>query len=137
MDIKSRDHRRNVSTRLVHAEQLRHGVAQRLMAGVVTGECDLRHRVVQHSGTDWVSFGVVRVEQAVGRCPLDHLGKLPAEVHGVLHADVEALAALGRMHVRGITCQKDTPLGGRRQLGASCQRTCEIHVGLCTPKSVP
>ena len=46
------------------AEQLGHGVAQRLVALVGAAERDLRHRVVQHPGADRVPLGVVRVEQA-------------------------------------------------------------------------
>ena len=41
---------------------------------------------------------------------VDHLGELPAEVHGILHAGVEALAALRGMHVCGVPGQQDTAL---------------------------
>ena len=52
--------------RLVHAQQLGHDVAQRLVAVVGGAERDLRHGVVQHPGTDRMPFGVVGVQQALG-----------------------------------------------------------------------
>lgn len=43
------------------------------------------------------------------------LSELPAQVHGVLHAEVQALTALGGVNMRGIACQKHASLaiGGR------------------------
>ena len=66
MDVKSREHPCDVPARLVHAQQHGHGVAQGLVAVVGAGECDLRHGVVQHPGTDWMPFGVVGVQQTLG-----------------------------------------------------------------------
>ena len=62
---------------------------------------------MQHTGPDRVPFGVIGVQQALGRRLLDHLGQLPPQVHGILHARVEALAALWGMYVRGVPRQKD------------------------------
>ena len=102
--------------RLVHLEQLGHGVAQRLGAVVRAAKRDLRHRVAQHARGDRVTLGVVGVEQAVRRRPLDHLRQLPSEVHRVLHADVEALAAHRGMHVRGVAGEQDAPVAIGRGL---------------------
>ena len=48
--------------------------------------------------------------------PLDHLRQLPAEVHRVLHADVEALPAHRRMDVRGVAGQQHAPVAVGRGL---------------------
>ena len=79
-------------------------------------ERDLRHRVAQHAGGDRVPLGVVGVEQALRRRPLDHLGQLPAQVHRVLHADVEALPADRGVHVRGVAGQQHAPVAVGRGL---------------------
>ncbi len=65
--------------------------------------------VAQRAGTDRVALGVVGVEQAVRRRPLDHLGQLPSEIHRVLHAGVEALATVGGMDVGGVAGQQHAP----------------------------
>ena len=69
-------------------------------------EPDRRHRVPQHAGRDRVALGVVAVEEAFRRCPVDHLGQLPAQVHRILHAGVEALSTVRGMHVRGVAGQQ-------------------------------
>ena len=79
-------------------------------------ERDLRHRVAQHAGRDRVALGVVGVQQAVRRVPLDHLGELPAQVHRILHAGVEALSAHRGMHVRGVAGQQDASVAVGRGL---------------------
>ena len=79
-------------------------------------ERDLRHRVAQHAGGDRVALGVVGVQQAVRRRPVDHLGQLPAQVHRVLHAGVEALSAHRGMHVGGVAGQQHPPLAVGRGL---------------------
>ena len=71
---------------------------------------DLRDRVAQHAGSDRVALGVVGVQEAVRRCLLDHLGELPSQVHRILHADVEALAAHRVVHVRGVAGQQHPPV---------------------------
>ena len=77
---------------------------------------DLRDRVAQDAGGDRVALGVVRVQEAVRRRPLDHLGELPAQVDGILHADVEALAAHRVVHVGGVAGQQDPPVAVGRGL---------------------
>ena len=39
----------------------------------------------------------------------DHLSQLPAKIHRILHAEVEALPAIRRMDVRGVAGQQDSP----------------------------
>ena len=68
---------------------------------------DLRQRVPQDPGGDRVTLGLIGVQQAFGRRPLDHLGQLPSQVHSVLNAEVEALSARRVMHVRGVAGQQD------------------------------
>src|SRR6185437_16798108 len=63
-----------------------------------------------------VPLGVVGIEQALRRSTVHDLSQLPAQVHRVLHADVEALAAHGVMHVRGIACKQHTSLPVGRSL---------------------
>src|SRR3712207_6975188 len=53
------------------------------------------------------SLGVVGVEEALRCGPVDHLGQLPAQVHRVLDAGVEALAADRGVHVRRVAGQQD------------------------------
>ena len=102
--------------RLVHAEELGHGVAQGLGAFVRAAKRDLRHRVAQHAGGDRVALGVVGIQEAFRRRPLDHLGQLPSQVHRILHADVEALSADRGMHVRGVAGQQDASVAVGRGL---------------------
>ncbi len=77
---------------------------------------DLRHRVAQHAGGDRVALGVVGIEEAFRRCPLDHLRQLPSQIHRVLHTDVEALSADRGMHVRGVAGQQDPSVAVGRGL---------------------
>ena len=92
-----------------------------LGAIVACDERDLRHRVAQHAGGDRVALGVVGVQQALRRCPLDHLGQLPSQIHRVLHADVEALSTDRRMHVRGVAGQQHASRRGRTPPAGSCR----------------
>ena len=77
---------------------------------------DLRHGVAQHAGGDRVALGVVGVEEALRRGPVDHLGQLPAQVHRILHAGVEALPADRGVHVRGVAGQQHAPVAVGRRL---------------------
>ena len=70
-------------------------------------ERHLRHRVAQHARSDRVALGMVGIKQAVGRCPIDHLGQLPSQIHRILHTDVEALSTHRVMHVCGVAGQQD------------------------------
>ena len=106
----------NRLARLVHAQQLGHGVAQRLDAVVGAHERDLRHRVAQHAGSDRVALGMVGIQEAFRRCPVDHLGQLPAQIHRILHTGVEALSTDRGMHVRRVAGQQDPSLAVGRGL---------------------
>ena len=63
---------------------------------------DLRHRVAQHAGSDRVALGVVGIEEAFRRGPVDHLGQLPSQIHRILHTDLEALSTIRGMDVCGV-----------------------------------
>ena len=67
------------------------------------------------------------------------LSQLPPEVHGVLHADVEALPALRRMHVRGVARPSSTaPLAVATPRARSCRSDSGRSTsGVCAPSSVP
>ena len=77
---------------------------------------DLRHRVAQHAGSDRVALGVIGIQQALRRCPLDHLGQLPSQIHRILHTGVEALPTHRRMHVRRVASQQHPSLAVGRRL---------------------
>ena len=103
-------------------EELGNGVAQGLGAVVwAAKKRNLRHRIAQHARSDRVPFGVVGIEEAVGRCLLDHLGQLPSQIHRILHTGVEALSADRVMHVRGVAGQQDPSVAVGR--GLAC------HIG--------
>ena len=91
---------------LVHAEELGNDLAHGFHVVVLAEQRDLRERVAQHAGGDRVALGVVGIQQAVWRCPVDHLGQLPSQVHRILHTEVEALATHRVMHVRGVAGQQ-------------------------------
>ena len=61
-----------------------------------------------------MTLGVIGVQQAFGRRPLDHLGQLPSQVHSVLNAGIQALSARRVMHMRRVARQQDPPfaIGG-------------------------
>jgi hypothetical protein len=62
---------------------------------------------------------------------VDYLGQRPSQVYGVLHASVEALAALRWMHMGGVTREQHSAVA----VGAACRVMSvnrEIQVGLCT-----
>ena len=66
VDVETGEHPGDAPAWLAHAQQLGHDVSKGLVPVVGPGERDLRHRVVQHAGTDRMAFGVVRVEEALG-----------------------------------------------------------------------
>ena len=82
----------------------------------VAAKRDLRHRVAQYAGSDRVALGVIGIQEAFRRCPLDHLGQLPSQVHRILHTDVEALSTHRGMHVRGVAGQQDPSVAVGRGL---------------------
>ena len=67
----------------------------------------LRHRVAQHTRGDRVALGVIGIEKAFRRYPLEYLGQLPSQIHRILHTDVEALSTHRGMHMRGVAGQQD------------------------------
>ena len=67
-------------------------------------------------GADRVTLGVIGVEEAFRRCPLDHLGQLPAQIHRILHADLEALSAIRGVHMCGVAGQQDASVAVGRGL---------------------
>ena len=67
------------------------------------------HCVLQHARRDRMPFGVIAVEEAVRRRRVDgHQGKLPPQIHRILDAGVEPLAADRVMHMRGVPRQQDS-----------------------------
>ena len=81
-------------------------------------------------------LGLVGVEQALGRRPVDDLGQLPAEVHGVLDADAEALPAGRVVDVRGVAGEQDPSLSIGRGLPGGVGEPRDPGRAW-TPKSVP
>ena len=82
-------------------------VSRKAFGAVVWAEKrDLRHRVAQHAGGDRVALGMVGIQEAVWRCPVDHLGQLPSQIHRILHTGVEALSTHRVMHVCGVAGQQ-------------------------------
>ena len=62
----------------------------------------LRQGVLLHTGADRMTLGLVGVQEEVRCAAVHHLRQLPAEIHGILQAGVEALPSLGRMHMGGV-----------------------------------
>ena len=60
----------------------------------------------KHPRRDRKTFGFVRIEQALGGA-VQHHREFPAEIVGVLDARVHALAAGGRVNMRGVAGQED------------------------------
>ena len=116
VDAQAGHLRRESFARLVHRQELANGVARGRRSFVVPAQRDRRHRRVEHARSDGMALGLVGVEEAVRRCPLDHLGQLPAQVHRILHAGLEALAAVRRVHVRRVAGQEDPSVAVRRGL---------------------
>ena len=54
-----------------------------------------------------MALGVVGVEQVVGRVTAYRRSELPAQVHRVLYADAQALAARGQVDVGGVAGEQD------------------------------
>ena len=68
------------------------------------------------SGSDRVALGVVGIQETFRRCPVDHLGQLPSQVHRILHTGVEALSTVRGMHVCGVAGQQHLSLAVGRGL---------------------
>jgi hypothetical protein len=115
-DVEAGEHAGDVLARFVHAQQSGKSVAKRVEAGIASGQWDLGHRGLQHAGGDRMTFGLVGVQEAVGRGSPDHLGELPAQVHRILHSEVEALPADRVVDVRGVAGQEHASLAVGRGL---------------------
>ena len=113
VDVQAGHHRADPLGRLVQAQQLSHGVAQGVDARVGAGERGLRHGGAQHAGRDRMPLDVVGAQEAFRRCPADHLGQLPAQVHRILDSDLETLPAHRVVHVRGASPARSTRPSGR------------------------
>ena len=92
-----------------------------------------RHGVLEHPRGGRVTLGVVRVEQIGGRGSGDDLRELPAKIHGVLHAEVEALPTGRVVNVCGVTGQQHAPGSVVRCL-ASGVGEARDHVGRYEPE---
>ena len=98
---------------LFEIHQLGDQAAEGLGAGFEGGEFAHGAGGIEDAGRDRAAFGFVSVEE-IGWGPAVYgRGQLPAQVEGVLDAEVEALAAVGRVDVRGVAGQEDTagPVG--------------------------
>ena len=56
---------------------------------------------------------MVGLQEALWRCPMDHLSELPSQIHRILNTDVESLSTYGGMHVRRVAGQEhaSVPIG--------------------------
>ena len=77
--------------------------------------------VVRSTRADRVALGMVAVQEAFRRCPVDHLSQLPSQIHRILHTEAEALSTGRVMHVRRVAGEQDSSRAVGRGL------TC--HVG--------
>ncbi len=116
VNVEARHHSGVSLARLVHLQQIGHGLAQGVRPFIAASQRRLRHGAPEHARTDRVPLGLVRIEQALGRCAPHHLGQLPSQVRGVLDADVESLSACRKMHVRCVAGQDHPSLSVGRRL---------------------
>ena len=63
-----------------------------------------------------MTLGVVGIQEAFRGCQVDHLGQLPAQIHRILHAGVEALPAVRGMYMCSVAGQHDPSLAVGRRL---------------------
>src|SRR5262245_2668717 len=59
---------------------------------------------------------MIGIQEALWRCPFDHLSELPSQVHGILDTDIESLSACWGMHVRRVAGQEHASVPIRRRL---------------------
>jgi hypothetical protein len=85
------------------------GVAQHADKLACAVERSLRQGVVQYARGDRVPLGAIGIRQALWRCPADHLGQLPAQIHRILNTGVEALPTDRDMHVCGCLTDHTAP----------------------------
>ena len=73
-------------------------------------------RICRADGMPFVRIGI---EQILRRVAADRRGQLPAQIHGIAEAEIEALAAQRRMSVRGVAREQHAPVAvGRGLTGA-------------------
>ncbi len=80
MDVETGNHRSVFLARPVHLKQLGHQLAQSLVTGVAAIERGDRQSVAQDPRADRVPLGMVGIEQALRRCPVDNPGQFPRRV---------------------------------------------------------
>ena len=98
-----------IAVHLVEVHQFGEQPAHGLRARFGGRQFHLGAGVVQHVLGDRMTFGLVGVQQCFRRPAADLCGQFPAEVEGVLNAQVEALSADGWMDVRRIAGQQHPP----------------------------
>jgi hypothetical protein len=100
------DHSQEVAVGLRQADQVGDDAAQGGDVLVRDHQRALGSSVLQDPGANRVPFGVIAVQEPVWRPAVNLAGELPAEVEGVLDAQVEALAAGGQVDVSGVAGQQ-------------------------------
>ena len=116
VNAEARHLRREILPWLVHEQQLTDALAQRGRAFVRSMQGHLRHGLTQHACGNGMTFGMIRVEQRIPRDAMHDLRELPAEVHGILHAEAQSLSADGRVHVGCIAGEQHASLAIRLRL---------------------
>jgi len=90
-------------------EQVGGDGAQRVVLPSGFDQRCLRLGHLQDGRSDRVTLLVVAVEQRVGRAAVEDGGQFPAQVHGVLDAEVQPLPADRRVGVRRVAGEEDPP----------------------------
>lgn len=112
----------------IHLQQLCDEFTERPAWVVARSEGALGHGVLQHPCCDWVTFGLIRIEQARRRGSVRDLGEFPTEVHCVLEADVESLTTKRCMDVRSVTSEQHAVGDG---LAGHVGESCDERRGVC------
>ncbi len=105
--VEARHDAGDASGGLFHPHEFGDDRAEGPGAVILPAERDGGHSVAQNARGDGMTLGVVGIEQVVRRGAFHHLGKLPAEVDGILDTDIQALAAGGVVHMRGVAGEED------------------------------
>ncbi len=102
-------------------QQLAHDLTDRVHVLAGEPQLDRRAGVARQLLADRVAFGVIGVQQALGRPPADRRRQLPAQVHRVLDAHAQPLRHGRGLHVRRVARQEHPPApvlgGGPRGVG--------------------
>src|SRR5699024_6795109 len=94
------------ATHILEIHQLRKQLAYRLGAGLGGQQLGLRPSVDQHICCYRVAFRVVAVQQSLWRPAVDIRSQFPAEIKGVLNAEIKTLPTERRVDVRRIAGQE-------------------------------